>query len=165
MALVDLVLFDLHHGLDSRVMSLDPTDEDHGIAKADGVLLIDHGIFATLTGNYRIILSDIQPFSRQPGPFHVLKIPPETQAIYYYLRHNFHEAWFKHHTILLPGVLQMVARIREDAPLTGLPDLWFFRNMREENREDVAFLKALKSKASRNAECGGNLRCSSTGRI
>ena len=147
--LTDLLLYDLRHRIESRVLSVkkDKVVSPEGIPSVDGVLLMDYGIFSTGKGLYRVIISDIQPFgetaseSFQFSPFPELDL----QALYYFMQHNWHNAWWGKakgtEVIYTVDVLHRVLKFPDDTKLTGMPLLWFFKNL---NSAEGGVFRAVK---------------------
>ena len=162
--LCDLMLYDLRYRIESRVLSVkqDAASSPHGIKSVDGVLLMDYGIFSTGTGLYRVIISDIQPFGESaPPPFQIYPFPLlDLQALYYFKRHNWHNAWWGKgkgvEVIYTVDVLQRLLKLPDDSKLTGMPELWFFKSL---NTVKGGTLAAVKSAVERlmkdaKAKCG-----------
>lgn len=171
--MVDLFLHDLLHLVESRVFLVDAqyVGKPFGIPEVGGVLLMAYGIFSNSSGTYELIISDIPPFAvAAPDDFRVFSIPKgDIQALYYFIRHNWHNAWWgriaKADLICTPDLIRRAIKLPDDAKIRGLPRLRFFRNLYDrttasKDGEDSLFteIKRILKQMLQQADIhGGNL--------
>lgn len=140
--LADLMLYDLRYRVESRVLAVkrDAVTPLCGIPSVDGLLLMDYGIFSDGTGSHQVIISDIEPFgTTAPSNFQIYSFPPEDlQALYYFKRHTWHNAWWgKAKGAALVHTVDVLKRVQKlDVDLTELPSLWFFKELKRKEGVD-----------------------------
>lgn len=155
-ALADLVLHDLLHGLDSRALVVEREDidtESGTIPQSSGVLLLDCGIFSSITGDHKVILSDIRPFSSpKDNEFKLFDIPQaEEFQLYSFLRQNFYNAWpctrKGQKRYVIPAILQEVLKIESEPK--DLPTFRFFGEEQKNKGSGPSTLDAIKNRIRR----------------
>lgn len=92
--LLDVMLCDLQHRLDSRCLLIDPSHVSYraNVPVYNDSLLINAGTFSMRGGHHAVILSTGRPYFENvsDGDFGVYPdLGKDTAATYYYLRHNF----------------------------------------------------------------------------
>lgn len=163
LSLADLLLCDHHHHIESRVLAVTKhkADASGAIQSVDDVLLMDYGIFSTGTGEYGVIISNIPPFrDGAPKGFQVFDFPrTDRQALYYFMRHNWHKAWWDNikgakmkYTV---DVLQLVLEISEGSELKDLPELWYFESLNTAKEGVLAAVKKAVKQVMDKAEATG----------